>query len=128
MKLDLAELEKVVAIGTQGAQGVQKAPATTAFPDDKPISPGSGKKQFRITVEGVQGVCVARHKAGEVFMLSDDKTPKGICLTAFAGLLPYINAMIYDAKFDFEPREGRIRLGCPDPDNNVVFLIEEIPR
>lgn len=120
MKLDLTELNRVVALGTQGAK-----PESHVFSDDEPIHPASGKKRFKLTVEGVQGVCAARHKAGEVFYISNDKTPKGICLTAFSGLLPYINAMIYNAKFDFGTGKG-IRLGCPDPDNNVVFIIEEI--
>lgn len=128
MKLDMKELERVVAQGIQEATG-GKTSAGVNFADDAPIvvSPAdSGKKKFRITVEGVQGTCVACHRAGEVFYMEEDKTPQGICLTAFSGLLPYINAMICDAKFPWESSPGRIRLGCPDPDNNVVFVIEEI--
>lgn len=137
MKLDLQELERVVKQGIaegKSGQQVQSAGVGTSFAEDKPIATASavsatevsGKKKFRITVEGVDGTCVACHRSGEVFYVEEDKTPQGICLTAFSGLLPYINAMICDASFPWESAPGRIRLGCPDPDNNVVFVIEEI--
>ncbi len=125
MELDKRELERVVAEGIGKATSCA-APAAKAWKDDDAIQTTSDKKKFRITVEDIRGTCVACHRVGETFYMSDDKTPEGICLAAFSGLIPYINAMICNATFPWESAPGRIRLGCPDPDNTVVFLIEEV--
>ncbi len=133
MKVIKSELDQLVksAIASDGfTRGTETSPV---FTDDSAIGnvksligkvpPPPGKK-FKITVERVEGMCPARHTEGETFYLEGDKTPQGICIPAFSGLLPYINAMICNADFWWEPVKGKIRLGCPDPDNHVTFSIE----
>ena len=83
-------------------------------------------KRIRITVEKIEGTCTTTHRVGEQFIIRNGKTPEGICLTAFSGLLPYINALLYDASFQWESQKGQICLGCPDPQNRVIFSIELI--
>ncbi|WP_010253122.1 TIGR04076 family protein [Treponema primitia] len=134
MEINKAELDQLVksAIGNGHDSFKVEKPV---FVDDSSIGTAQsliGKvtppplKKFKITVERVEGTCVARHKVGETFYLEADKTPGGVCIPAFAGLLPYINAMICNANFWWEPTKGKIRLGCPDPDNHVTFSIEVI--
>ena len=134
MKVDKTELDNLVknAIGNIGGEA-RSAGSTHSFFDEARIAPSQSllgkvtppqKKKFKITVERVEGLCVFGHKAGDVFYMDGDSTPEGICLSAFSALLPYLNAMICDANFWWEPVRGKIRLGCPDPDNHVTFCIE----
>lgn len=133
MKVNKSELDQLVksAIAPGGfSHGTQ---TSAVFADDCAISspksligkvtPPPGKK-FKITVERVEGMCVVCHKEGDTFYMEGDKTPQGICVPAFSALLPYINAMICNADFWWEPVKGKIRLCCPDPDNHVTFSIE----
>ena len=133
MKVNKSELDQLVksAIG----QTTVYNGGTPKFADDSSIGDAKsliGKvtppplKRFKITVERVEGTCVARNAEGETFYVEGDKTPEGICIPAFSGLLPYINAMICNADFWWAPVKGKIRLGCPDPDNHVTFSIEEV--
>ena len=134
MKVDKAELDSIVRTVIGGSYGETKpVTKTPVFSDDAQITTTQSllgkvtppqKKKFKITVERVEGLCVFGHKPGDVFYMDGDSTPEGICLPAFSGLLPYLNAMICDAEFWWEPVRGKIRLGCPDPDNHVTFCIE----
>lgn len=67
-----------------------------------------------------KGTCVAGHKIGEEFILSDT-TPSNMCSWAFFALFPFYSVMKYGGSFPWEKDQNRCTVVCPDPDNPVTF-------
>ncbi len=83
----------------------------------------SGYHEVSMRIVSVAGNCPNGHRVGETYKV-EGKSPAGICLGSFSACLPYLIALRFGASFPWEEREGTIRIGCPDPDNQVVWLLE----
>lgn len=86
----------------------------------------------KCTVKSVKGYCSAGYQLGDSFYLKDSVMieagdPKGICVYALAGMIPYLTAYCR-----MTPQEDWINmkkeLQCPDNDNAVIFEIERIKK
>lgn len=80
-----------------------------------------------VKVISQKGVCGAGHKVGEKWAVSD-KTPAGICLSAFAVLYPSIRTLMFGGTFPWSSDKDTNVAACPDADNPVVFEIRRIIR
>lgn len=78
-----------------------------------------------IKVKSQKGHCEAGHKVGDQWLVGE-KTPEGICLFAFASLLPFITPLMYGGAFPWDKDPDVTTVACPDPDNPVVFEIRRI--
>jgi uncharacterized repeat protein (TIGR04076 family) len=84
-------------------------------------------KQYdvRITLKSQLRTCPAGHKVGDEFLVGR-YTPGGICLGAFASLLPYITTLRYGGSFPWEEKPGAGTFCCPDPEVVNVFHLERV--
>lgn len=78
-------------------------------------------------IVSVQGVCSLGHKVGEEFLFAD-KTPAGLCMSAYNAIWPSARALIYGGEFPWASEPGTVRLVCPDPEVPVVFELRRVPR
>lgn len=77
----------------------------------------------RLKIVEMKSKCNSGHKVGQEFIM-DRYTPEGICLTAFAGLLPLARILASGGELGSEP--GKIISGCPDPAGGVIFEITRV--
>ena len=79
-------------------------------------------KSYPVTIRIIEAKssCSSGHRVGEEFRL-EGYTPEGLCLTAFAGLLPM--ARILAAGGSLGPETDRIVASCPDPKGGLIFEV-----
>lgn len=80
----------------------------------------AARREVRMRIVSIRGKCPNGHRVGEEYVVGR-KTPAGICLGSFGACLPYLSALRYGASFPFEKEKGTISVGCPDPENEVVW-------
>ena len=86
------------------------------------------KYDVRVKILSIEGECPREHKAGEEWVVTG-KTPEGICLAAFHGLLPHINVLAYGGTFPWAKDDlDSIVEACPDPNNRVLFELRRIKK
>jgi len=81
----------------------------------------------KILVRVVGGKCQGGyHKIEDMFEIDydDPLTPQGMCLDAFASILPYVMVLSCDGEFSWEETKTKIRVHCPDP-KGIVLEIEK---
>ena len=79
-----------------------------------------GLHPVRIKVVSQKGRCSTGHRMGDEW-LAAGKTPEGICLKAFAMLLPNIRTLMFGGSFPWETDKDTATFACPDAANPVVF-------
>jgi uncharacterized repeat protein (TIGR04076 family) len=67
-----------------------------------------------------KGTCVACHKSGDEFLISD-MCPAGMCAWAFYTLFPFAQVLMSGGVFPWEKHPHKCTVACPDPANPVVF-------
>jgi len=67
-----------------------------------------------------KGTCVAGHKVGHEFVISD-VCPEHMCAWAFYTLFPFAQVLICGGSFPWETDPDKATVACPDPANPVVF-------
>lgn len=78
-----------------------------------------------ITVKSQKGECARNHREGQCFRMSG-VTPEGICVSAFAAMLPAIRVLMLGGVHPWSPDPDAEVVACPDPDNPVVFEVRRI--
>ncbi len=78
----------------------------------------SERNRVLIRIIKQKSACSSGHRVGEEFV-SGKSTPDGLCMTAFAALLPMIRVL--DGGGSLGPEENRIVVNCPDPAGGLVF-------
>lgn len=81
----------------------------------------------RLTLESQIAKCPNGHQVGDEFIVGR-KTPGGLCMGAFASLLPYISALRFGGSFHWEKQEGVGTFCCPDPKVINVFRLERVEQ
>ena len=67
-----------------------------------------------------KGTCVAGHKTGDEFIVSD-MCPPGMCAWAFYTLFPFAQVLMCNGTFPWESDSDKCTVACPDPGNPVVI-------
>ncbi len=67
-----------------------------------------------------KGTCAAGHRVGDKFIIGQ-KTPAGLCSWAFSTLFPFAEVLEFGGSFPWEKDADKATVGCPDPENPVVF-------
>jgi len=78
-----------------------------------------------VKVESIRGKCPRGHYPGEEWRIAQ-KTPEGICMGAFAALLPAIRTLQFGGTFTWQKEPNVVNVGCADPVNTVTFNIERL--
>ncbi len=73
-----------------------------------------------VRVVSQKGTCVAGHKMGDEFEVSD-MCPAGMCAWAFYTIFPFAQVLICGGTFPWESDPDKTTVACPDPANPVVF-------
>jgi uncharacterized repeat protein (TIGR04076 family) len=81
--------------------------------------------KVRVKVTSQKGHCEMGHKVGDEWLVGE-KTPEGICLYAFASLIPFLTPLMHGGAFYWEKDPDRTTVVCPDPDNPVVFELRRV--
>ena len=71
------------------------------------------------------GHCGSGHKVGDEWVIID-KTPEGICLSAFNSLLSTIQVLQFGGSFPWENNPDVATIACPDAENQVVFELRRL--
>ncbi|MFO7639549.1 MAG: TIGR04076 family protein [bacterium] len=66
------------------------------------------------------GACSYGHLPGAVWEIGET-CPAGLCAWAFNALYPFATVLRLGGSLPWEPKPGRARVSCPDPDNTVIF-------
>ena len=77
-------------------------------------------RQIRATVISQKGTCVACHKVGDEFIISDI-CPPHLCAWAFYTLFPFAQVLMCSGSFPWESDPDKATVACPDPASPVVF-------
>ena len=67
-----------------------------------------------------KGTCVAGHKDGDEFVISD-MCPHNMCAWAFYTLFPFAQVLMSEGAFPWEKDADKCTVACPDPGSPVVF-------
>jgi uncharacterized repeat protein (TIGR04076 family) len=73
-----------------------------------------------------KGTCVAGHRVGDEFVITD-KTPPDMCSWAFYTLFPFAEVLQFGGSFPWEDEPDKATVACPDPANPVVFELKRGP-
>lgn len=82
--------------------------------------------KLKIKVKEVKGECSFGHKPGDIIEVEKGEVKGRICFSALASMMPVLYAFKYDADFPWLENKNLATIGCPDPENTVVFEIERI--
>jgi len=80
---------------------------------------------LRVKIVSIKGTCHNGHKVGDEWFIKH-KTPEGICLGAFATLLPFIHMMKFGGGFAWSKDPDTQLRACPDSINAVVYEIKRL--
>ncbi|MBI4334155.1 MAG: TIGR04076 family protein [Chloroflexi bacterium] len=83
--------------------------------------------RIQITVKRVtNGVCSNAMRPGKSWIM-DDKTPGGMCLSAFNALLPYMRVLQFGGRFHFhKDPDAPLEFACPDHNRLVIFEVKRL--
>jgi uncharacterized repeat protein (TIGR04076 family) len=79
----------------------------------------------KVKVISQKGTCGAGHKVGDEWTISD-KTPAGICLSAFNALFPATRVLMFGGSFPWSDDPDTATAACPDAANPVVFELKRV--
>jgi uncharacterized repeat protein (TIGR04076 family) len=80
---------------------------------------------IKVKVISQKGECGAGHKVGDEWLITN-KTPEGICLSAFNAIYPNIRTMMFGGTFPWGKEKDVTTLACPDASNPVVFEVRRV--
>ena len=81
----------------------------------------------RVVAKVVSGKCnQSFHRVGDTFVISQ-RTPEGMCTSAFDGMFPLVFALQCGGKFFWEDDPYVTYASCPD-DTGLVFQIKLAPE
>lgn len=80
-----------------------------------------------VTVKSQKGYCGWGHKEGDSWKITGT-TPSGMCLAAFAAILPAVRTYMMGGTHPWEKDEDATELCCQDALNPVVFEIRRVPK
>jgi len=83
--------------------------------------------EVRVRVISQNGTCEQGHKEGDEWVIGN-KTPEGVCFSAFHCLLPSARVLMYGGSFPWETDPDIYRGACPDPENPVVFELRRLRK
>ena len=85
-------------------------------------------ESYKVVVKVIsqKGTCALEHKVGQEWVV-EEKTPAGICLSAFNAVLPNIQVLMYGGAFPWEDDPDFAICVCPDAENPVVFELRRLP-
>ncbi len=84
-----------------------------------------GERRIKVRVISQKGTCVAGHKVGDEFIVTD-MCPANMCAWAFYTIFPYAQVLLSNGSFPWESDPNRCTVACSDPLNPVVFeLVRE---
>lgn len=80
-----------------------------------------------VTVVTQTGHCALGHKVGDQWTIHD-KTPEGICYSAFNSIHPNAQILMFGGAFPWAKDLDVTHVACPDAQNPVVFELKRIRR
>ena len=82
-------------------------------------------RKITVRVISQKGTCVAGHRKGDEFTISDI-CPEKMCAWAFYTIFPFAQVLMCGGTFTWENDPDKATVACPDPANPVIFeLIRE---
>ena len=86
----------------------------------------SERYKVAISVISQSGTCIHNHRVEDKWIV-EEKTPEGICLTAFNDLLPHIWVLMFGGSYPWESDPNIIKnIACADAKNPVVFELRRL--
>ncbi len=84
-------------------------------------------ERYKVSLRVVsqKGTCSQEHKVGDHWVV-DNKTPEGICLSAFNSLLSNLQVLKYGGTFPWADDPDVTTSACPDTENPVVFELRRL--
>lgn len=90
----------------------------------QPPAEGQAVKIEIVEIQGT-GKCSIGHVVGDVWNVTSDVVPAGMCGWAYAAMLPSLQVLRYGGSFPWEAA-GEAVVCCPDPANPVVFKLSAV--
>ncbi len=87
----------------------------------------SDRYHVSVKVISQEGKCVQELKIGDEWVITN-KTPGGLCLGAFASLLPKAYVLSFGGSFPWSPDPDAVTVACPDAENPVVFELRRLAK
>lgn len=85
------------------------------------------RHKVSIRVVSQKGTCAQEHKVGDQWVVNE-KTPPGICLSAFGALFPSLRVLMFGGAFPWEDDPDMTTVACPDAANPVVFELRRLRK
>ncbi|MFC1936973.1 TIGR04076 family protein [Chloroflexota bacterium] len=83
--------------------------------------------EILIKVISQKGKCPAEHKVGDEWVIKE-KTPQGICLSAFSSVYPNARVLMFNGHFPYGDDPDAVTATCPDPENPVTFEMKRLRK
>ena len=83
--------------------------------------------KVRVRVISQKGTCVAEHKVGDKWVISQ-KTPAGMCFSAYNAIYPNLRVLMFGGALPWETDPDVSTIACPDADNPVVFELKRLRK
>ena len=74
-----------------------------------------------------KGTCAAGHKVGDEWVIGD-KTPQGMCTSAFSVVHPSAWLLMFGGSFPWETDPDVATVACPDGENPVIFELRRLRK
>ena len=81
-----------------------------------------------IKAVSLTGKCSRGHKVGDEWVIRDNKTPEGLCVSAFQVMIPNARLLMAGGSIPWSPNPEAHPMCCPDPKNNIVFELRRLPK
>ncbi|MFC2036023.1 TIGR04076 family protein [Chloroflexota bacterium] len=86
-----------------------------------------GAYDVEVKVISQKGTCAAEHKVGDQWVIGN-KTPEGICLSAFNTLYPNLRVLKFGGSFPWSTDPDIATAACPDAQNPIVFELKRLRK
>lgn len=81
-----------------------------------------------IKVISIEGKCSRGHKVGDEWVIKGNKTPEGVCLSAFQSMIPNARLLMAGGSIPWAPNPEAHIMCCPDPKNLAIFEIRRVVK
>lgn len=86
-------------------------------------------ERYNVSVKVIsqKGTCAQELKVGDEWVITN-KTPGGLCLSAFDSLSAKAHVLRYGGTFHWSSDPDAVTVACPDAENPVVFELRRLGK
>lgn len=82
----------------------------------------------RVKLISLKAACTRGHKVGDEWIVKNNMTPGGMCISAFQVMIPNIRLLMAGGSVPWAPDPDTHIMCCPDPGKLAIFELKRLKK